>query len=325
MVLAAVLLNVACGAQGIAADAEPPLTPVRLALQWLPQSQFAGFYMARNQGFYRKAGLDVALLHTGPGPSSLDYLATDRADFATLFLADAITQARKPVPLAHVAQLVQRSNLMLVAWKDKGIEQPADLDGQRISFWPGSFSAAFTAFFRKHDIEPIVRPQHHTVNLFLHGGVEACAAMVYNEYHRIYQAGIDYDQLTVFMMRDYGLGFPEDGLYTTADTAARRPEVCQALRRATLLGWDYARRHPDDAIEAVLLESQASGVPVNRPHSRWMLKHVLESVFTSEHGGAPGRLDSRDYQQTVEALTATGLIDDAPVFEHFAPIPWEGQ
>lgn len=319
---AAMLLLIGAGSPGLAADAsdESSLFPVRLALQWLPQSQFAGFYMARDLGFYREAGLDVVLLHTGPGPSSLDFLTEDRADFATLFLADAIVHARESKPLANIAQLVRRSNLVLVGWKDRGIEQPADLDGRRITHWPGAFSVTFTAFFRKHGIQPEVRPQHYSVNLFLHHGVDACAAMLYNEYHRIYQAGIDYDQVTVFLMRDYGLGFPEDGLYTTAELAALQPEVCRSLRRATLAGWAYAKQHPEEAIDAVLRESRLGSVPANRPHSRWMLDHMLASVFPPDDDGVPGRLDRRAYQEAVEAITAAGLVDDAPTFEEFAPM-----
>lgn len=296
-----------------------PLVPVRLALQWLPQSQFAGFYMARDRGFYRAAGLDVTLLHTGPGPSSLDFLADQRADFATLFLADAIVHARHPVELAHVAQLVQRSQLMLVAWKDMGIEYPSDLDGQLVSFWPGAFSAAFNAFFRQHDIRPRIRRQHYSVNLFLHRGVAACAAMAYNEFHRIYQAGVDYEHLTVFLLRDYGLGFPEDGIYTSVDMARNRPDLCRALREATLAGWEYARQHPEEALDAVLSESRRGGVPANRPHSRWMLEHILAAIFPPDGDMEPGRLDPRAYQETAAVLQAAGLVESVPAFEVFAP------
>ncbi len=299
------------------------LSPVRIALQWLPQSQFAGYYMALQQGFYREAGLDVSLLHAGPGPSPLDFLVNDRADYGTLFLADAIVYAREPIALAHVAQFVQRSSLMLVGWKDMGIETPSDLDGKRISYWPGTFSIAFTAFFRQHGIEPVVLPQHHSVNLFLHRGVAACAAMYYNEYHRIYQAGHDYEKLSLFLMRDYGLGFPEDGLYTRAETAARQPEVGLALRKATLAGWEYARQHPEEALDAVLRASREAGVPANRPHSRWMLEHILASIFPPEENVIPGRLDPESYQETVQALVDAGLVDTVLPFDEFFPIPFQ--
>ncbi len=319
--LVAIVLGV-CTVAGAADEhgGTEALFPVRIALQWLPQSQFAGYYMASEQGFYRAAGLDVKLLHAGPGPSSLDFLVEDRAEFCTMFLGDAIVYAREPVALAHAAQFVQRSSLMLVGWKDMGIETPADLDGKRISYWPGTFSIAFTAFFHQYGIQPKVLPQHHSVNLFLHRGVAACAAMYYNEYHRIYQAGYDYDQLTLFLMRDYGLGFPEDGLYTSVETAARHPEVCRALRRATLAGWEYARQHPEEAIDAVLRASRRVGVPANRPHSRWMLEHVLVSIFPTENDVVPGRLERCRYQETVQALVGAGLIDDAPPFDAFFPV-----
>ena len=302
-------------------QATEDLFPVRIALQWLPQSQFAGYYMASELGYYRQAGLDVTLLHAGPGPSSLDYLVNDQADFSTMFLGDAIVYAREPIALAQVAQFAQRSNLMLIGWKEMGINSPADLDGKRISYWPGTFSITFTAFFRQHGIEPHVLPQHHSVNLFLNRGVAACAAMYYNEYHRIYQAGHDYDQLTLFLMRDYGLGFPEDGLYTRAETAARYPDVSIALRQATLAGWEYARKHPEEALDAVIRASRQAGVPANRPHSRWMLEHVLASIFPPEADVVPGLLNADGYKQTVQSLVEAGLVDHILSLDQFFPIP----
>ncbi|MBN2706190.1 MAG: ABC transporter substrate-binding protein [Deltaproteobacteria bacterium] len=316
--LVAILLF-SCGAELTAQSTAVQPFPVRLALQWLPQSQFAGAYMARERGFYREEGLEVTLIHTGPGPSSLDFLAAGKADFATMFLADAIVTTGKPLQLISVAQLFQRSNLLLLAWRDAGIEKPADLDGRPVSYWQSAFSVAFDVFFEQHGIHPQVLPQHYSVNLFLHRGVVACSAMLYNEYHRIYQAGIDYEQLTVFRMSDYGLDFPEDGIYTTAAMAARHPEICRALRRATLAGWDYARRHPEEVIDIVLRESRNGNVPANRPHTRWTLQQVLESIFPPETGRRPGRLERKAYEQTLQTLIATRRVAAGPSYEDFAP------
>ena len=322
--MAAVALA-ACTADAVTAQETKENRPaLRLALQWLPQSQFAGYYLARDLGYYEDAGIPVTLLHSGPGPSSLDFLAEGKADFATLFLADAIVNADRPVALVNVAQFVRRSNLMLVAWKDMGIESPTDLDGRRVSYWPGVFSAAFKAFFKQHGIEPEESPQHHSINLFLNRGVAACAAMSYNEYHRIYQAGVDAERLTVFKMHEYGLGFPEDGLYTTVENAERLAEECAALRKATLKGWTYAREHPEEAIDAVLRESRRAGVPANRPHSRWMLQQILDTIFLPESPELVGRLEPAMYRKAVQMLTAAGMIGSAPEFSRFAPFEAEG-
>jgi hypothetical protein len=205
-------------------DGTNPLAPVRIALQWSPQSQFAGFYLAREQGFYAAAGADVRFVHTNAQRSSLDWLQAGDAELATAFLADAMVAAgADAIPDngsdAHkgaarpvlIGQLVQRSNLMLLAWKDHGIEHLEDLDGQRISLWPGPFTAAVHALLSERQVSPELIPQYGTVNLFLHGGVSACAAMEYNEYHRIWQAGVDEDRLTVFLLRDLGFDFPRMG------------------------------------------------------------------------------------------------------------------
>ncbi|WP_386118921.1 ABC transporter substrate-binding protein [Thiohalocapsa marina] len=307
--------------------ARPP-DVLRLALQWSPQSQFAGIYMAQRKGLYADAGLRIELIHANAERSSLDLLHGDDADVATAFLADAIVAAAPPatsqaeaMDLVQIAQLVQHSNLMLLAWKDLGIQGPEDLDGQMLSHWQGAFSASFDVFFAAYDVEPVVIPQYYSVNLFLKRGVAACAAMQYNEYHRIWQAGVDDERLTGFLMRDYGLGFPEDGLYTKSDWLDRHGELARALRRATLAGWEYARAHPEETLDVVLAEAAAAGIPANRPHERWMLEHILASILgTGNAPEPPGALNPTVYTQTVDTLVAAGLIGLAPDFSTFAPL-----
>jgi len=336
-----VVLTVGCGfaipeptAPATLPDALPSsgtaLTVVRLALQWQPQSQFAGYYLARDKGLYRAAGLDLRLLHANPEHSSLDMLRAGAADLATLFLTDALSAASPRFAdrsvesaIVQVAQLVQRSNLMLLAWKDMGITKAKGLDGQRVSYWPGGFSTSFQAFFAAGGIRPAVIPQYYSVNLFLQRGVVGCAAMEYNEYHRIWQSGIDSERITAFRMRDYGLGFPEDGLYATAHWVRDHPELARAVRRAILAGWTYARAHPQEAIDAVSAEARQAGVSTNRPHERWMLRHILDSIFVA---GTPpaafGSLDRSAFASAVLALRSAGLMDQAPEFAVF--VPFEG-
>lgn len=201
-----------------AAVVEMPPVPILIALQWTPQSQFAGYYMAREQGIYRALGLEVQLVHVDAERNSLDMLRAGQVTLASANLSDALMAA---VPgsdvtapeVAQVAQLVQRSNLLLVAWKDMGITQPSDLHGLRVSHWQGALSTVFEAFFAAHGISVNHVPQYASVSLFLRRGTAACAAMEYNEYHRIWQAGVDTGRLTTFVLRDMGFGFAEDGLY----------------------------------------------------------------------------------------------------------------
>jgi NitT/TauT family transport system substrate-binding protein len=309
------------------------LTTLRVALQWKPQSQFAGFYMADAKDLYRAAGLDVRLYHADALRNSLDMLRDGEAELATSFLADAlIASAKSPSSprgapgrvqpsLVQVAQMVRRSNLMLVAWKELGIDGAADLDGRRVSYWQGSFSSSYEAFFRAKGIRPEQIPQYYSVNLFLRRGVAACAAMEYNEYDRIRQAGIDEDRLTVFLMRDFGLGFPEDGIYASPEWIARNRDTALAFRKATIAGWEYARSHVEETIDIVLAEARKAGVPANRPHERWMLGHILSSIFIQgESADKVGVLDAAEFDKTVGALRSAGLLSGVPSFAAFAPM-----
>jgi NitT/TauT family transport system substrate-binding protein len=293
------------------------LEKATLILQWEPQAQFAGYYMALEKGFYRAHGLDVEVVPGGPAIDPVAYLQSGKADFATSFLTGAITAAASGVPLVDVGQVVNRSSLMIVA-RRSAIKDRDDLDGRRVSLWGQSFRAAYLGYFATAGLEPRIVPQYYSVNLFLQGGVTACAAMEYNEYHSIMQAGVDAGELTTFFMRDVGFGFPEDGIYTLAATARQRPRVCREFAAASLEGWEYARQHPDEAVDSVMTHAAAAHVPTNRVHQRWMLDHILTAIYPGEHDTwQTGVLARADYERVKAIMIGEGLIAGAPTYERF--------
>jgi NitT/TauT family transport system substrate-binding protein len=299
------------------ADASVPADRVRLVLQWSPQAQFAGYYLALERGFYRERGLDVEIIPGGPAVDSLAYLTEGKAEFATAFLSGAITAADDGADIVDVCQVVNRSNLLLVAHRDR-VEDRDDLDGARVSLWGSSFRSAYDGFFEAAQVRPRILPQYYSVNLFLLGGADACAAMTYNEYETIVQSGVDPGDLTVFSLRKNGFGFPEDGVYATAATARRDPGACRAFAEATLQGWAYCRDHPDDAVDSVMRHAHDAHVPTNRVHQRWMLDHILTAIYPGEQDAfAPGVLSRVDYERTRAVMTGEGLIESAPSYGDF--------
>ena len=92
--------------------------------QWPPQAQFAGYYVAYEKGFYRRHGLEVKILRGGPERPPSEMLAQGQADFGTMLLAGAIVKRARGLKLVNIAQIVQRSALMLVARKSRGIMSP---------------------------------------------------------------------------------------------------------------------------------------------------------------------------------------------------------
>lgn len=320
--LAALLLVLS----SICAAAQEPgagLKKAALALQWQPQAQFAGFYVARARGFYREAGVDLEILPGGPDIVASRLLTSGRAQFATMFLATGIERRAEGLALAHLAQLVQHSALMLITRAGSGIREPRDLDGRRVGLWDNEFGLQPRALFQRLGIRPTIIPQSGTLNLFLLGGVDAASAMWYNEYHLLLASGLDPDELTVFFYRDLGLNFPEDGIYTLDKTLAADPELCRAVVSASLRGWEYAFAHPDEALELVLAEMRRAHLPTSRAHQRFMLARMRD-VMLGRAADAPrtlGRLERTDFDGVVEALDRQGLLRRRPAFADFARGP----
>lgn len=319
------LLLIALLLQGTAARADEPAAPtlrkVTLALLWLPQAQFAGYYMAKEKGFYRRRGIDLAIKVGAPGRSPADALRDGEAEFALLWLGTALQRRAAGQPLVNIAQIVQRSSLVLVARKSAGIETIADLAGRKVGLWGGDLAVAARAFLDRHGLTVKAVPQSETVNLFLRGGVDVASAMWYNEYHTILNAGVDPDELTVFRLDGEGLNTPEDGLYTLSSTIARDPQLVDAFVRASLEGWDYAIAHPDETIDIILAQMREAKLPADRMHQTWMLTRMADVIRPAGAGAVTGELSRNDLDAVVTELQRTGALRDAIGYDEFARAP----
>jgi NitT/TauT family transport system substrate-binding protein len=298
------------------ARAAAPAT-VSFIPQWQPQAQFAGYYVAYEKGFYREHGLDVRIMRGGPDWPPSELLARGRADFATMMLTTGLSHRARGENLVNIAQIVQRSALMLVARKGSGIHTPPDIDGKKVGLWGEDFQGQPRAFFRKYGLNVRVIPQSATLNLFLRGGVEVASAMWYNEYHLILNAGVNPQELTTFMMADYGLNFPEDGIYCREDLAETHPERCRQFVAASLQGWQYAFEHPQEALDIVMQYVNAANLATDRVHQKWMLERMRDIIQPPGSDARPGVLLEADYRRVAEELKLNGLIKQIPTFSRF--------
>lgn len=314
-VLLGLLLAAATPALGGAG--EERLDEVRFIPQWVPQAQFAGFYMAAAKGLYRQHGLRVTILAGGPDHPPSQLLLDHQAEFGTLFLSRALQLRAQGVPLVNLAQLVQRSALMLVARRGSGITRPEDLAGRRVGMWGEEYELQPRAFFRQYGLPFTPVSQGTTVNLFLRGGVEVTSAMWYNEYHLLLNAGLEPNELTPFFFFDHNLNFPEDGIYCLAATWQSRPELCRRFVAATLAGWQYAFAHPDETVSEMLRLAEAAKVVTNRTHQRWMLDRMRDIILPATGATELGQLRPEDYQRVGEALQGAGLLKRLPPFGEF--------
>ncbi len=307
-----------------AEEAAPARKAIRLVLHWDHQSQFAGYYTALDKGFYEDEGLDLTIIRGGPDVRSCEVMNEGGAEFCSSMLSTALEKRQEGIPLVEIAQIVNRSNFELVAWKTPDPVKSTtvlhldQLNRRRITVWEHDFRLPYETLFEKQDIEPVILPQYYTLSLFLNHGADACAVMNYNEYHWLLQHGVKEDDITVFPLWQHGVDMPEDGLYTSEMFLAENPELCAAFVRASLKGWEYARDNQDEALDSVMARVEEAKLPTNRPHMRWMLAKILESIFPAEGSRWTfGTLSQRQYESSCQMLGTRGKISDPPAFKDF--------
>ena len=297
--------------------AEPTFKKSSLITLWGPQAQFAGYYMALDKGFYRKHGIDLTIIDGGPNYPTSEYLSSGKADFAVLWLTNAIYERAAGVKLIHLAQIVQKSSMMLVAKKSSGITTPADMNGKKVGLWGDPFAIPFHAFFNKYGLRVHEIQQSYTVNFFLRGGIDVASAMWYNEYHTILNAGLDPDELSIFLLRDYGINLPEDGLYCLEKTLKNDPALTKDFVQASIEGWNYAFAHPDETLDIVIKHMREAKLPASRMHQKWMLEQLREVIKPKGNQGVNGKLMQNDYKAAGQVLLTEGEIRTLPEFNAF--------
>jgi NitT/TauT family transport system substrate-binding protein len=291
--------------------------------QWIPQAQFAGYLVAHDLKYYREAGLDVTIFRGGPGPGPLETLRRGGATFGTGWLVSGIKKQASGVRVVNLAQIVQRSGMMLVARanKETGKALEADdlkhIEGKRVGLWEGDLRIQPLALFNLHNLKVKVIPQYVGVNLFLEGGVDVTSVMWYNEYHSILNSGIKEDELATFFFRRHGLDFPEDGIYCMQQTLEIDPKTCRRFVQASLKGWEYAFSNEEETLDIVMEHARAARTMTNRAHQKWMLARIKDMVLGDGEVRKLGTLREQDFNRVVSTLKDLKTISDAPRFSDF--------
>src|SRR5690348_1506643 len=122
---------------GLSLTSAEAADPVTIQLKWVAQAQFAGYFVAKDKGFYKDAGLDVTIKAGGPDVAPPQVIAGGGADVIVDWMPSALASREKGVPLVNISQVFKRSGMELTCRKDSGIKTPADFKGKTLGVWFG--------------------------------------------------------------------------------------------------------------------------------------------------------------------------------------------
>lgn len=298
-----------------------PITSIKLQLQWLPQAQFAGYYVAAEKGYFADEGFDnVEIVPSGGDIVPQDALVAGDVDFAVAWVPKVLgTLEGQGVELTDIAQVFQKSGTTQVSWKDSGITSVSDFEGKRIGSWGyGNEWEIFAAMADKglDSTKVSITTQDFSMNALLDKDVDAAQAMTYNELAQLLETvnpatGKLYtmDDINVISYEDTAGAMLQDAIWADTKKLADDPAYADAAVRflkAVIKGWVYARDNPKDAADITYKAATAPGVqafPVGPVHQLWQMNEVNKLIWT---GGEFGVVDKAAWDKTVKgALAAT--------------------
>lgn len=290
------------------------LEQLSLQLRWVHQFQFAGYYAAQQQGYYREAGLEVSFKEGGPRVNPVAEVLAGHSDFG-IGLSNLVVEYLKGQPLVMLAPVFQHSpNVLLVQGQDKRLVDLARPDAGKIALLGGNQDVDLKAMFLDEGIAlhrlRIVPNENHLQD-FLDLRVEALNAYVSNEPYLLNQRHIPY---TILKPQTYGMDFYGDVLFTSQALARSRPEVVEAFRTASMRGWQYALEHEEEII--TLIQQQYNSQQKTRDHLRYEAREIERlinpEVIDIGHSN-PGR-----WQHIAKTYARFGMVNfDGPLDNFF--------
>ena len=262
--------------------------------QWTAQSQFAGYYVALEKGFYKEAGLDVVIKHPSTSYSAVNHLLEGSCDITTMNLLQAMIAIDQGVPFVHVLQTSQHCSQVIVPRYDD-IRTFEDLRNKKVGVWKVRFGELGLIANEERNLNIEWIPFIQNINLFISGAIDATLATCYNEYLQIKAAG--FVPKKVFYLSEEGYDIPEDGLYVTSDYYHQNKEKVKAFAEASKRGWRWCAENPDKALDIVMKYIQNDKIATNRTIQKWMLAEILRLQCDQENEIPSFKLHSEKVQK----------------------------
>lgn len=293
---------------------------VVLQLIWLNQFQFAGYYVAKERGFYKDVGIDVEIKEFNLNTDISTVIQNKKADFAigrSSLLIDKINGQ----DVVALGAIFQQSPLMLLVRDDSNINSIDDLKHKRIMLTNDAKDAAsiMAMLFSNGVTQKDIQILPHTFNLddLINKNTDAMASYISNEPIQMADKGLSYK---IFNPKDYGFHFYSDILFTSSEFIKKNPKLTKDFYEATIKGWKYAFDNITQTSELIY------------KHYNTQQKTLIQLVKEGEalkrlayhDNGIVGYLDKNQLADIVKVYKLLGLVTkdidiDTFIYEHNHP------
>jgi NitT/TauT family transport system substrate-binding protein len=296
---------------------------VSLSLDWIVNGTHAGYYLARDKGLYRDAGLEVAISRGFGSGDTVKRVANGGATFG---IADAgaiiAARANEDIPVRIVAMVYDRSSLGLIYLKQSGIKAPKDLEGRAIARTASGASVnMFPGFLKANAIDrakirEVVVDGALYLPMLMSGQVDAVLEQAIN-IGRFKEAAAQQGKQAVAMRySDFGLESYGNAIIAAAATVRDKGDLVRRFTAASLRGIADAIDHPEEAI-TVLRKSNPEVEAKGALDELAALKETDTTPATRNYG--LGHVDPARLTATVDTVTAAlSLKRSLPVDQLYA-------
>jgi NitT/TauT family transport system substrate-binding protein len=292
------------------------LTNVTLQLKWVPQAQFAGYFVAADKGYYRAQGLNVTIKPGGPDIAPEQVVAGGGAQFGIDWLSALLVARDKGLPLENIAQVFQASGMRLIAFKSAHINSIQQFKGKHVGVWFAGNQYQFMALMAKYHMYPpskymTVVSQPFVMTTFLNHQLAVAHAMTYNELGVVLESGVKMSQLKIWDYNKLGVSILEDGIFADPKWAAAHRSIVVKFLKASIQGWNYSVAHPNEAGQ-ISFKHAPSGT-TTLAHQKYMAAQVAKLIKYGPGLKHPiGYMDPASYKRTWQTLLQQSQIKKAP-------------
>ena len=285
---------------------------VSLQLQWLHQFQFAGFYVAKEKGYYKEVGLEVDIKEFSSKIDIPKDIQNEKATYATGRSSLLIHQSKTP-NLVILDAIFEHSPSVLIAINPT-ITQPHDLKNRRIMVTQNqAHASSYYAMLSSQGVhsEDVIQ-QEHSFNLqdLIDEKTDAMASYISNEPFQLQEKNIDF---TIFNPKDYGFDFYGDLLYTSKKELQEHPQRARKFTQASRKGWI-------EAFENIEATAKLIFEKYNTQHKS--LKSLIYEGKTlktlwCKHPGIGPVLDYKRFNKMIDFYLMNNLISSKPDLAQF--------